>query len=122
MNKGLPAFGIATVVDGEIQFDGDIEAIDGLSFEIRPVKVQAKTIFSAIAAMDCGDGEIVSDGDFAFGNGSVSDLAATLQEMNPGTREMAVNALAGANPNKYDGLLSFISTKIPGKVDFTVVE
>ena len=120
MNSGLAPFGKLVFTNDGVKFDGDISPLVGLEVEVRPIKVQAKTIFKTIAKLDTGKAKTVTDADFMYGNGTVSELAATLKGMNANTREMAVNALAGANPEKYDGLLSFISSKTPGKVDFTV--
>ena len=121
MNKPLANLGTIEFTDKGIVGKGDFSALKGLKVEVRPVKVQARTVLSEIGKISGIEGKKLTKEQIIFGNPSVSDMVVTLKEMNPADRETAINALSGANPDRYENLVSFLSSKIPGKLDFTVI-
>ena len=122
MNQGLPPYGKLYFTEDGVEFDGDIEPLVGSAFEIRPIKVQNRTVLAEIGNIQDADGETLTTDEILFGNPSISDLVVTLQNMNPAKQETMVNALSKSDPRKYDSLVSFVSSKVPGKVDFTAIK
>lgn len=123
-NSGLPAYGTIEFIedtDGDVAviLNGNFTALVGREVEARPIKVHEKTILAEIDKIDV-DGEIVDKADLVFGNPSVSDIVSTLQDMNPGDQQTAISALSG-NKSRYEAVMSFVASRVPGKVDFKVI-
>lgn len=127
MNQGLPAygkFGFVRDEDGEVVcvLNGNFEPLVGQEIEVRPIKVQSKTLISEVAKIDVEGGEILDRDTLIFGTATVSDMVVSLAEMGEAERNSVVKAVESVNEKRYGDLVSFVASRVPGKVDFKVLE
>ena len=125
-NSGLKPYGTMEFVqdsDGEVGvvLNGDFDALIGKEIEARPIKVQNRTVLAEIGKIQDTDGEILDRDTIVFGSPTISDIVATLKEMGTAEMESVVNAISGVNPARYDSLVGFVASRVPGKVDFKVL-
>lgn len=127
MNQGLPAYGKMSFVRDEddeivVVLSGDFEPLVGQEVEARPIKVQSKTLISEVAKIDVEGGTILDRDTLIFGTATVSDMVVSLAEMGESERNSVVKAVESVNEKRYGDLVSFVASRVPGKVDFKIVE
>ena len=123
MNYHLPSLGKLRFTNNGVEYDGDFSVMAGREFLIQPIKSQARTILSEIANITDCDGNEYDKTDVIFNTDmSVEDTVASLISLNNKDREITVNAIKGADSDRYDEIVVYVSSRIPGQINFLPVE